>query len=251
MIVYLAGEAYGKELFKDCNYKFNRLDTFYSIYNGSQIEKNINLYNRYILDSGAFTFIMANKNNKKIKVDIDNYTDKYIDYINNNNISLFFEMDVDSIYGYSKVLSLRKRIENGTNKKCIPVFHKSRGLLEYEKDCEKYNYVSIGIAGKDTSYTDIKTFNGFIQIAKKHNCNVHGLGITGMNALQNCPFYSVDSSSWTAGNRYKGIVKFDGKKIIQIKGLENKRIKNQLGLARNNFNEWLKFANSMENKIVI
>lgn len=69
--------------------------------------------------------------------------------------------------------------------------------------------------------------------------------------MASVPFYSVDSSAWTAGNRYKGIVKFDGNKIVNIKGLENKRVHDHKALARHNLGEWIKFANHMENRIIL
>ena len=60
----------------------------------------------FLLDSGAFTFM----NNSK-SVDFDLYLDKYIDFIIEKNIKYFFELDIDSIVGYKKVLQLRERLE--------------------------------------------------------------------------------------------------------------------------------------------
>lgn len=91
MILYLAGDTYGKELFPRVNYKFNKLDTFWYIYNNSQAEKDISKYDNFILDSGAFTFIMAKRKGKDIKIDIDSFTDEYCDYVNAYNIDNFFE----------------------------------------------------------------------------------------------------------------------------------------------------------------
>jgi len=204
-------------------------------------------YGDYILDSGAFTFIMSKK---KKNIDIDKFTDRYIKFINKHDIKLFFEMDVDKVYGYEKVKDLRRKIEEGTGKKSIPVFHMSRGLKDWKDMCENYNYIALGIAGKDFTYTDYKAFNVFVRYAKGKGVKVHGLGITGMTVLSQVPFYSVDSSSWTAGNRYKTIFKFDG---VTVKGnkaslLAKKRISNHYGLARHNLKQWILFSNSMKNK---
>lgn len=249
MIIYLAGEAYGKEVFQHYNYKFNRLDSFYYVGKDKNFADKIKYYDKYILDSGAFTFIMSKK---KIKIDIDDFTEQYIEFINNHNIKLFFEMDVDAVYGYDKVKKLRAKIESKTAKQSIPVFHKNRGFDDWIAMCKDYDYISIGIAGKDVAWGDHKVFNKFVLSAKEYGTKVHGLGITGMESLKRIPFYSVDSSAWTAGNRYKTIFKFDGNFVKSVKvDLSNKRISNHRGLAIHNFGEWLKFSKSMENKIII
>lgn len=43
----------------------------------------------YLLDSGAFTFMNSAK-----RADFDSYVDRYIDFINEYNVPLFFEMDL-------------------------------------------------------------------------------------------------------------------------------------------------------------
>lgn len=112
-------------------------------------------------------------------------------------------MDVDSVMGYDKVKQLRRRIEQKTGKQPIPVFHKNRGKEEFIAHCKDYPYVALGIAGKDTSWADWKTFLAFVLKAKEYNTKIHGLGITGMSVLEKVPFYSVDSSSWLQGGKYR------------------------------------------------
>jgi|TARA_R110000744_G_scaffold282556_2_gene394232 hypothetical protein len=249
MLVYLAGEVYGKELFQEVGYNFNRLDSFFYTKKSKLWTEKIVNYNNHILDSGAFTFIMA-KSSKK--VDIDSFTDEYIDYINHNNIELFFEMDVDSIFGYDKVKKLRARIERNTGKRSIPVFHTKRGLDDWKYICKDYDYIALGIAGKDVAWGDADAFHRFVLSAQEHNTNVHGLGITGMKSLRKVPFYSVDSSSWTSGNRYGGAMHFFNGKEIKIKpkpaGL---KISNHYALARHNLKSWMAFAESLKNKKII
>lgn len=93
----------------------------------------------FLLDSGAFTFMSGKKSN-----DFDGYLTRYIDFIKKHDVKHFFELDIDSIVGYDKVKQLRKRLEKETGKKCIPVWHKSRGKEEFLKMCDEYNYVAIG-----------------------------------------------------------------------------------------------------------
>jgi hypothetical protein len=248
MIIYLAGEVYGKETFKSVDYKFNRLDSFYYIKNNKDFISYIPYYKNYLLDSGAFTFIMG----KKVSIDIDSYTDQYIEFINQHKVDKYFEMDVDKIYGYDKVKRLRNKIESRTGVQSIPVFHMNRGLDDWKAMTKDYKYVSIGIAGKDVGWGDYNAFYSFVMSAKENGCKVHGLGITGMKSLERVPFYSVDSSGWTTGNRYKSIFKFDGTRVKNLQvNLNGKKIHNHLALAKHNLREWIMFAESMENKLVI
>lgn len=249
MKVYLAGEAYGAEVFKNMDFKFKRLDSFMYVRDNKRYISFIPKYEEYLLDSGAFTFIMSKK---KTKIDIDSFTDEYIDFIKDNKIDNFFEMDVDKIFGYEKVKQLSRRIEAKTGKQSIPVFHMSRGLDDWNSMCKDYKYVSLGIAGKDVPWGDTQTFMRFVMNAKSYGTKVHGLGITGMKTLKKVPFYSVDSSSWTCGNRYKSIFFFDGKEVKSVKvDLSNKRIKDHLKLAEHNFKQWVEFSNYMKNRTYV
>jgi hypothetical protein len=240
MIIYLAGDAYAEHVFEKLNWNFNRLDSFFYIRHGEWRKRAIPKYKKYLLDSGAFTFIMSKQ---KKKIDIDSYTDEYIDFIKNHNVELFFEMDVDAVWGYDKVKQLRERIERKVGKQSIPVFHKNRGLNDFKDMCKDYKYIALGIAGKDVPWGDWMTFKLFTDYANSNNVKMHGLGITGNKSIDNVNFYSVDSSSWTAGNRYKMLYQFNGKRLDKINIPKNNRIKDHKALALHNFTEWVKFAN--------
>ena len=249
MNVYLAGDVYGEIVFNHFECKFKRLDSFFYIKKQPKFHPLIKQYDNYMLDSGAFTFIMAKT---KMKVDIDSFTDEYIEFIKDFDIDLFFEMDVDSVFGYDKVKQLRAKIETGTQKQSIPVYHINRGIEDWKAMCKDYDYISLGIAGKDVAWGDHEAFHRFVMSAKEYNCKVHGLGITGMRSLRKVPFHSVDSSAWTAGNRYKTIFNFDGKEVNSMKiDLSKKRISNHLNLAIHNFKQWNDFSKSMEGKLII
>lgn len=248
MKLYLAGEAYGRYIFPQVDYKFNRLETFWNVFNKQQVEKNITKYNDYILDSGAFTFMNAKKEGKNITIDIDGYVDAYCDYINSFNIDKFFEMDVDSIFGYEKVKQLRKKIERKTAKQPIPVFHKNRGKEEFIAHCKDYSYVSLGgIVTKEAKWTP-EYMLGFVLIAQEYNTKVHGLGVTANAVIKKVPFYSVDSSSWTTGNRFKGMYLFNGEELKKLNSLKNKKISNHKALALHNLKEWIKLSNHLKDR---
>jgi hypothetical protein len=251
MKIYLAGESYG-DICEAYKYDFYKLQSFYYIEKmpkkGTIFAKKIPKYNSFLLDSGAFTYMMSK--GKKLP-NIDEFTERYIEYINNYGIDLFFEMDVDSVFGYEKVLKLRERIESKTGKRVIPVFHKNRGFNDWISMCKDYDYISIGIAGKDCSWGARKIFLKFINSAREYGCKVHGLGITGTRSLETVPFYSVDSTSWTTGNRFGHIWKFNGREMIKIDKPIGSKIINQRKLAHYNFGEWCKFQEHMKNRMIV
>lgn len=196
----------------------------------------------FLLDSGAFTFM----NNFKGKVNWQEYIDKYADFIIKNNIKYFFELDIDVIVGYDKVKEYTKYLENKVGRQCIPVWHKSRGIKEWERITKEYNYVAIGgIVIKEIKQKDYKYFIPLLEIAKKNNCKVHGLGFTSMKWLKKLKFYSVDSTSWTSGCRFGIMYRFYNNKLVQIKKPINTRIKKtkENEVVKNNLKEWIKFQN--------
>lgn len=129
----------------------------------------------FLLDSGAFSYI----NGKQItKSDMDNYVKKYICFIKKYDVKYFFEMDVDSIFGIEAVEQWRKQIEIQTGKKCIPVWHKQRGVEYWKKMCKEYDYIAIGglvIGAKKQEYPYYKKL---IEYAAMRGVKVHGLGFT-------------------------------------------------------------------------
>ena len=85
----------------------------------------------FLLDSGAFSYMSGAPCSKE---QLEQYCDKYIKFIKENNIKYFFELDVDTIFGIEFVEKLRRKIEKETGRKPIPVWHKGRGI-EYWKKC--------------------------------------------------------------------------------------------------------------------
>lgn len=199
-------------------------------------------FDLFLLDSGAFTFM---SNTKKGKINWKEYIDKYIEFINKNDIKHFFELDIDVIVGYENVKKITKYIEEKTNKKCIPVWHKSRGIGEWERLTKEYDYVAIGgIVTKEIKPSEQKYFIPLLKIAKKNNCKVHGLGYTNLKGLEKYKFYSVDSTSWKSGNRFGTLYLFENNKLKQIKKPENKRMitgEHYSKVEKFVFDEWVKF----------
>lgn len=202
----------------------------------------------FLLDSGAFTFMSSQKNKN---IDWDNYVNEYAAFINKLDIKLFFELDIDFIIGIKEVERLRTKLEHLTGKKCIPVFHKSRGVDYYKKMCKNYNYIAISASGmyesKWTRQYPNKLMN-LVNYANKEGVKVHGLGYTSLKNLKKIKFYSVDSTSWLHGNISGFLYKFNGSGFNKYKVPTGKKMIGKK-VAINNFNEWVKFQKYAEQNL--
>ena len=220
------------------------LESFY--YADGWTEWAIPYMKNFMLDSGAFTFMTSHKG----KVDWNDYLRRYADFINKNNVQLFFELDVDSVTGYKKVLEMRKFLERETGKQPIPVWHKSRGKEEFLKMCDEYKYVAIGgIVSKEITRQEYKYFPWFINEAHKRGCKIHGLGFTNLEGIKKYHFDSVDSTSWTTGNRFGAIYRFNGTTMEKYDKKEGQRLADSRAVAIHNFNEWVKFQKYAESNL--
>lgn len=199
----------------------------------------------FLLDSGAFTF-MSNVRDSK-KVNFDEYLNKYINFIKDNDIKYFFELDIDSVVGYEKVKQMRNTLEKETGKKCIPVWHKSRGIKEWYNLCEEYSYVAIGgIVSKEITKKDYTVLKELNKIAAKYNTKVHGLGFTNKEAYK-YGFFSVDSTNWLSPSRFGGVAHFDGTKMIVIKAPKGKKCVHYKIRDKHTFSEWIKYQKYLDN----
>lgn len=244
MKIYLSGTGLLKKSFIDNKIKLdelNILESFFSIREW-QIPL-IPKFKNFMLDSGAFTF----RHNNKKTINWEEYTLNYAKFIKKYDIKHYFEMDIDNIVGYSKVLKLRSILENETQRKCIPVWHINRGKNDFVDMCEKYDYVAIGgIAGGVLTKRElIKHFPWFIDVAHKNGTKIHGLGFTNVSQLFIYHFDSVDSTTWLNAVRFGELHQFDGNKIVKhgsvIKEKKCRRLLNTQDVVLHNFNEWNKF----------
>ena len=180
------------------------LESFMDLRGGGEAKKKYIEWcltaDEFLLDSGAFTFINKAKKKEKFSVkEINFYCKEYVKFINQYDIKLFFEMDLDCIFPYEKVKKARKWIEKHTGKKCIPVWHISRGMDDFYKMCQEYDYVAVGgIAAKEIKKKDYKLLWDLCDIAHSYGCKVHGLGYLPIALLNEnaCPFDTVDGTGW-------------------------------------------------------
>lgn len=193
----------------------------------------------FLLDSGAYTFIQG-----KSGVDWNDYIDKYSFFVRSNDIKHYFELDIDSIVGYEKVKKFRKELEHKTQKQVIPVWHRNRGIEDYKRMCEEYNYIAIGgLAIKEIVPSEYKILPYLIDEAHKRGTIVHGLGFTKVSQLHKYHFDSVDSTRWNCA-RFGRLEYFDGKTIRSVdKRKDGLKLKgrSECDSVRYSLQEWIKF----------
>jgi hypothetical protein len=214
------------------------LESFY--YVDEHTERLMKYFGTFMLDSGAFTMFTSGHKAKGIVW--EEYVDRYADFIVRNNVELFFELDIDKLIGYDRVLELRNRLEKKAERQCIPVWHKFRGKEKFLQMCDEYGYVAIGgIVSGEITRDEYKYFPWFIKTAHDKGAKIHGLGFTNLALLPHYHFDSVDSTAWTTGNRFGAVYWFDGKTIRKRGKGEGQKMKDSRAVAINNFTEWVKF----------
>lgn len=206
----------------------------------AEIVKQYNSQDKFILDSGAFSFM----NGKKItEQKLDDYCQEYMEFVKKYQIKRYVELDIDAVLGFQKALEYRNYLEKNIGYATIPIFHKSRGKNEFVKMCEQYSYAGIGgIAIKDITPKEHKYFKQLNLFANSQGCKLHAMGFTPTKDLNSYGFYSCDSSSWTMGVRFGNLYRFTGNKIKSIKKPPNTKLNlSKSQIQTFNWNEWCKY----------
>ena len=242
MRVYLAGVIKDPAVRKYASESYV-LQSFYNL--PTSVYSCLSKCKDLIVDSGAFSFMTSQKNKQ---VDFDSYAVKYAKFLKENNVSKYFELDIDSIVGIGKVEEIRRFIEKETGKPSIPVWHKSRGINYFKKMCHDYDYIAIGgIVSKEIKRKEYNKLIPLINYAHKTNTKIHGLGFTNTSILHKFKWDSVDSSSYASSIRFKNMPDFDPvKKKIVGYFPENKKIKDRNAIVEAAYLEWLKFQRYAE-----
>jgi hypothetical protein len=200
----------------------------------------------FLLDSGAFTFMTSLKGKS---INWEEYVINYANFVKQHDIKLFFELDIDPIVGLKEVERLRDLLEKTAERKCIPVWHKSRGLEYWKKMCKDYEYVAIGgIVTQEIKRSEYDVFYPLLKIARENNTKVHGLGFTNLKGMGKYKFDSVDSTSWLSGNKFGAVYLFDGKTMQKQNKQAGQRVKTN-EVAIHNFSEWVKFSKYAETNL--
>lgn len=246
MIIFLSGMESSEKIIDEYIKQEKQIDaclcSYYSLRKKANLQKKIFDFSKLIMiDSGAHSF------QKGKKVDYLEYTKKYAEFIkefDRPNVIGYFEMDVDNIIGYDKVLELRKLLEQVSNK-IIPVWHKNRGIEEYKKMCKDYAGKVVAITGFKNEDIQDHQYLMFLKYAKKYNCRVHCLGMTRKKVLDKVPFDYVDSSTWKQAGNYGEYRKFENGKLT-IYNLKGKYKTEELD--KKNFEEFVKLQEYYKNK---
>lgn len=180
--------------------KYN-LVSYYYLRNSGCLKRAIYIRDNselMLVDSGAHSF------QKGKRVEWETYVDEYAKFIqtfDKPNILGFFEIDIDAIVGYPRVLELRRKLMNVSNK-IIPVWHKGRGIAEFNKMCRDFQGKIIAVSGFKNEDIKDDQYLMFLKRAKQYGCKMHCLGMTRRDVLDKVPFDFVDSSSWNSPVRY-------------------------------------------------
>ena len=214
MQLYLATMENNGDKITGGNCEYGLMSFFYLKNNQEKFDKMSEKINHILIDSGAHSFQHGVGH-----IDWDGYTREFADFIarntDNPKIEGFFEMDVDNVIGYDKVLELRAILESVSDK-IIPVWHRNRGIPDFIEMCKKYSGRRIAITGfRDNDIRDSQ-YNLFINAAHKYGCKIHVLGMTRVYLLNELNLGlddSFDSSSWIMMGAYANILiqynKFD------------------------------------------
>lgn len=216
------------------------LASYYYLRTCKPLREGVQGARNFLCDSGLFTFL-----NSGVKVNFEAYADEYADYVRENNVRNYIELDIDEIKGVGYTRKLRDRIEKRVGWQSIPVFHVIRGKESFIQDCKDYDRICVGFMlseGLPSTLTE-KYVPWFIDKAHENDCRIHGLGFTKTTILDNYHFDSVDSSSFSSGGRYGQYHYFDpvSKQIKQIQKKPNTKMPSATALLLHNFREWVKY----------
>ena len=106
--------------------------------------------------------------------------------------------------------------------------------------CDEYKYVAIGGITKRTDVV-LRALPWFVRQAHMRGAKIHGLGFTSLPALPKIHFDSVDSSTWTGGNRFGFLYVFKDGEMQKIMRPPGKKMRH-VETAVHNFCEWVRFA---------
>ncbi len=196
-----------------CSYYYLRSKKWDKISDVARNTKSI------IVDSGAHTFFSEVDNGDpnsglsasmirkktKTKASPDEYFDGYIKWLEiwKDKIDYFVELDIGELVGQKKVLLWRKMLEDkGLLHKCITVYHpRIMTYRDYLEDIKNSKSRYVALEG-DRLHRKRLPYTQLIEPAYAEGVRVHGFAIVKPQIINSSPFYSVDSSSWSAGSRF-------------------------------------------------
>lgn len=179
------------------------------------------LYDRleanWIIDSGLFTMMFGASSNRTYTMDdLKDYTVKYIRYLKQLRFRhAAVEMDVHKVLGLEALAELRKYFEdNWPVEQTIFVWHVEEGIDGLRELAKRYPYIAISVPElrniakerKQSLLMMVLNLLGTIREAGgERPPKVHMLGCMQPDLMFNDMYFSVDSTSWTAPQRWKRV----------------------------------------------
>lgn len=191
------------------------------------------------IDSGAHSFFgytgnsTAAHHNNKVKKEMPDpniYFEKYIEWIKTNydKASYFVELDIQSIVGMEKVWRWRQRyIDEGVMEKIIMVLHSYEGIESLDQMLRMARSGYIGLEGLRAKKINLP-YTKILKRCIDEGVKVHGFALTDANIASKYPFYSVDSTTWTAPVRYGTIIILENGKLKQVAPTKENYLKHKI-----------------------
>lgn len=230
MRIYMAGyesiyKSYGIELPKKANVF---VSYFYRGNLNKAIEEGVisGFEGKVVLDSGAHSFFGAegmstgayvNKKNNDLG-EPKEYFEGYIEWLKKNHtyFDYFVELDLQELVGDDVVEGWRDRMRDiGILKKCITVHHSENSYEDWKKLVDRSESGYIGVEGLRVGYRMLP-YKKLLKYAYEKGVKVHAFAFTRQSLLHRFPFYSVDSTSWTAPVRYGKLSVFRDGRLVGI-----------------------------------
>jgi hypothetical protein len=169
----------------------------------ARIQKE-NPHVNWFLDSGAFTYMQRYQRNPESLPPLETYVRRYFSYIDEygDPYCRITELDVDtSGHPLEEVDEWREHmLERWPHLNITPVWHESRGAGEWDRYCADPRIRTLAI-GSDAGDDKLGYLRRLVMDARVVGKPVHGFGQTKTKVLTKVPFDSVDSSSWSFGQR--------------------------------------------------
>lgn len=162
------------------------------------------------VDSGAYTA-------RTMGVDLD--LEGYIEWLTVNRSLIGQYANLDVIRDPEATARNQATME-AAGLAPVPVFHTGSSWVELHRLAEQYDYVALGGMASESAARDsgewMKWQVHAHQVAARYGCRLHGFGVTGWRTMSELPWASVDSSSWTAGQRYGWVSVWTGRRIVYV-----------------------------------
>lgn len=168
-----------------------------------------------IVDSGAHSFFSENSDKvvsasplKKITKTMESpeaYFATYLEWLKENraHFDFFVELDIGDLVGQPLVLKWRELLrKEGLLQQCITVYHPNcMTETDFEKMVKTSESKFVALEGLRPNQPRLP-YGKLIKVCYEAGVRVHGFAMTKDDVFNKFPFYSVDSSSWLAGEQY-------------------------------------------------